>query len=239
MIEAAAGVLDVDGAGRHVKPNHGGPSHAGTCRENAMSELPMGEHSAGDLADGAQASSVQPGGERLVEPPADGQQRAAAGQSTARALRALVIGYGSPIRGDDALGPLVADRLEALFASDTALAEGVEVQARHILTAELVDDLARAERVIFIDAAADLVPGEIRCRRLAPDTATLSTMAHFHDPRELLAWCEALYKRAPETWLVSAGGAEWGYANYSLSAIAKRAVEPMIAEIRRLIGPLR
>ena len=29
------------------------------------------------------------------------------------ARRALVIGYGSPIPGDDAIGPLAADRLEA------------------------------------------------------------------------------------------------------------------------------
>ncbi|NBC50010.1 MAG: hydrogenase maturation protease [Gammaproteobacteria bacterium] len=150
-------------------------------------------------------------------------------------MRALVIGYGSPIRGDDAIGPLVADRLEARFAADPALGDGVEVQARHILTAEIVDDLVRAERVVFIDAAADLKPGEVRCCRLAPDTATLSTMAHFHDPRELLAWCAALYQRTPKAWLVSAGGADWGYASYSLSATAQGAVEPMIAEILALI----
>jgi hydrogenase maturation protease len=147
----------------------------------------------------------------------------------------VVIGYGSPIRGDDAIGPLVADRLATRLAADPTLSGGVEVQARHILTAEIVDDLVRAERVIFIDAA-DLEPGEVRCRRLAPDTATLSTMAHFHDPRELLAWCEALYQRIPQTWLVSAGGAEWGYASYSLSATAERAVEPMIAEVIALLA---
>jgi Ni,Fe-hydrogenase maturation factor len=61
-------------------------------------------------------------------------------------------------------------------------------------------------------------------------------MAHFHDPRELLAWCEALYQRIPQTWLVSAGGAEWGYASYSLSATAERAVEPMIAEVIALLA---
>jgi hydrogenase maturation protease len=189
-----------------------------------------------DVPSRAQANDDQPGYEPLLEPGADRQEQAGEGQHAARRLRALVIGYGSPIRGDDALGPLVADRLEALLAADTGLANGVEVQARHILTAELVDDLARAERVIFIDAAADLAPGEVRSRRLAPDTATLSTMAHFHDPRELLAWCEALYQRIPDSWLVSAGGAEWGYANYSLSATAQGAVEPMIAEILGLIG---
>lgn len=165
-------------------------------------------------------------------------------------LRALVIGYGSPIRGDDALGPLVADQLqERLNALPQAqapvrapamqavpVAGAVEVQARHILTAELVDDLARAERVIFIDAAIDTPAGQVRRRRLSPDRGALSTMAHFHDPRELLAWCEALYGRTPEAWLVSGGGAEWGYACYTLSETAQQVLEPMIAEVLSLIS---
>lgn len=169
--------------------------------------------------------------------PAYGPQWAQQPPAEALPLRALVIGYGSPIRGDDALGPLVADQLEARVSADPALSARVEVQARHILTAELVDDLARAERVIFIDAAANLPAGEVGCQRLAPDASALSTMAHFHDPRELLAWCQALYQRVPETWLVSAGGADWGYACYALSAAAQAAVAPMITEVLGLIGP--
>ncbi|MGD8207651.1 MAG: hydrogenase maturation protease [Thiohalocapsa sp.] len=144
---------------------------------------------------------------------------------------ALIIGYGSPIRGDDAIGPLAAERIAALD-----LPQGVGVQSRHILTAELVDDLRRAAVVVFLDAAADSAPGEVRCRRLKPDATAPSTMAHFHDPRELLAWCEALYGRAPEAWLISAGGAEWGYSGYRLSESAERAVEPMIRQTLTLLG---
>ena len=156
----------------------------------------------------------------------------------AQPLQTLVIGYGSPIRGDDALGPLVADRLQERLSSlpeAQAITQAVEVQARHILTAELVDDLARAERVIFIDAAIDTPAGQVSRRPLTPDRSTLSSMAHFHGPGELLAWCEALYQRAPEAWLVSGGGAEWGYACYALSETAQQALEPMIAEVLALI----
>lgn len=189
------------------------------------------------------ATVESPQAQQEQEEQQDGQQEQ---QTAARPLRALVIGYGSPIRGDDALGPLVADRLQERFnrlpqlssqprAQTEAATGAVEVQARHILTAELVDDLARAERVIFVDAAIDTPPGQVRCRRLSPDRSALSSMAHFHDPGELLAWCEALYQRAPEAWLVSGGGAEWGYACYALSEIAQQALEPMIAEVISLI----
>ncbi len=158
--------------------------------------------------------------------------------SDPRPLKALVIGYGSPIRGDDALGPLVADRLQERLSTQPEARAGmetIEVQARHILTAELVEDLARAERVIFIDAAVDTPAGEVKRQRLTPDRSALSTMAHFHDPRELLAWCEALYQRIPEAWLVTGGGSDWGYACYALSETARQAVEPMITEVLGLI----
>lgn len=161
-----------------------------------------------------------------------------ASPTEAQALQTLVIGYGSPIRGDDALGPLVADRLQERLSAlpeAQAVTKAVEVQARHILTAELVDDLARAERVIFVDAAIDIPAGEVSRQRLTPDRSTLSSMAHFHGPAELLAWCEALYQRAPEAWLVSGGGAEWGYACYALSDRAQQALEPMITEVLSLI----
>ena len=59
--------------------------------------------------------------------------------------KTLIIGYGSPIRGDDAIGPLAADALAAGL-----LPAGVVVISRHILTAELVEDIAAADRVIFL-----------------------------------------------------------------------------------------
>lgn len=144
----------------------------------------------------------------------------------------LIIGYGSPIRGDDAIGPLAADALAA-----GPLPEGVRVLSRHVLTAELAEDLAAAGRVVFIDAAVDGLPGEVRVRPLAADATALSTMAHFLDPRELLAWCETLYGRAPETWLVSAGGASFDYAGYELTATARAALPLVVESVRALIGP--
>lgn len=144
--------------------------------------------------------------------------------------RVLVIGYGSPIRGDDAIGPLAADRL-----AREALAPGVEVIARHILTAELVPEIAARDRVIFLDAAANGQPGEVRCRRLQPDTSTVSTMAHFLDPRELLGWCEALFGRVPETFLITACGGSFDYSSYSLSETGERALLSMLELTRTLL----
>jgi hydrogenase maturation protease len=162
--------------------------------------------------------------------PAGSPQRAG-GPAAPPAARTLVIGYGSPIRGDDAIGPLAA---EALAARPPA--PGVTVLARHVLTAELAEDLAAADRAIFLDAESGATPGGVRVRELHPDSARASTMAHFHDPRELLAWCEALYGRSPRAWLVTAGGATFDYAHCRLSPAAGTALAAMLAEVRRLVA---
>ncbi len=96
---------------------------------------------------------------------------------TRAAARAVVIGFGSPIRGDDALGPLVADQLAGAW--DTPQ---VTVLSRHILTAELATALHDATLVVFIDASVDGPPGEIVCRDVAPDPAGALGMAHAVDP---------------------------------------------------------
>jgi hydrogenase maturation protease len=148
-------------------------------------------------------------------------------------MHTLIIGYGSPIRGDDAVGPLLADRIAEQIEQGRWPA-GTEVQARHIITAELVADLHRSERVIFIDAAADGTPGEVRTRRIEPDPSAPSTMAHFHDPRELLAWCEGLYGSAPEAWLVTISGVAWDYGHFDLSPAAQAALDPALEALRTL-----
>ncbi len=145
----------------------------------------------------------------------------------------LVIGYGSPIRGDDALGPLAAETLAA-----GPLPPGVSVISRHILTADLVADLAASDRVIFIDASVAGEPGEIRVQSLTADVSALSTMAHFLDPRELLAWCQALYQRQPQAYLVTATGESFEYANYSLSPVATSALQSLLARVRELIAEI-
>jgi len=167
----------------------------------------------------------------LTTPPATSSEPAVGLESEVPSTGTLIIGYGSPIRGDDAIGPLAADALAA-----QSMPEGVRVIARHVLTAELVEDIASAGRVIFLDAAADGAPGEVRVRELHPDATAVSTMAHFLDPRELLAWCQTLYHHEPSAWLVSAAGQSFDYAHYRLSPPAAAALAPMLEQVQALLG---
>ncbi|AGA91094.1 hydrogenase maturation protease [Thioflavicoccus mobilis 8321] len=148
-----------------------------------------------------------------------------------RPSRALVIGYGSPIRGDDAIGPLVAEHLER-----DGVPAGVTVLARHILTADLVPDICAADLVVFIDATPDGEPGEVHCRPLTPDPTSIAPMAHALDPRELLTWAAALYDHDPRAYLVSTPGHSFDFAHFGLSEPVAGAVEALAARVRELIA---
>lgn len=64
----------------------------------------------------------------------------------ARLAPVLVIGIGNPSRGDDAIGPVAIERLEALELPGVELLTDFQLQVEHAL------DLVGRREVIFIDA---------------------------------------------------------------------------------------
>jgi len=58
----------------------------------------------------------------------------------------LVVGIGNPSRGDDAIGPLAIERLEALGLPGVELLTDFQLQVEHAL------DLVGRREVVFVDA---------------------------------------------------------------------------------------
>ncbi|NOX44592.1 MAG: hydrogenase maturation protease [Caldiserica bacterium] len=138
-------------------------------------------------------------------------------------MRILVVGYGNPIRRDDAVGLWIAGRLSGR--------PDVETVSAWPFTPELIARLAGADLVIFVDA--DVRPGPIRWRRVRPvPTAVLS---HSPEPGELLAWAVALFGREPEAWLVTVPGRDFSFGE-GLSRYARSAAERVIRRIERLLA---
>lgn len=105
----------------------------------------------------------------------------------------LVIGYGNRLRGDDALGPLVAEAVAAWQAP------GVEVLVSHQLTPDLAETLARARGVVFVDASTEVVTVSIR--PVAPVVPS-AAMGHAIEPGVLLGWTIQAFGHAPPAWLL-------------------------------------
>jgi hydrogenase maturation protease len=87
----------------------------------------------------------------------------------------LIFGWGNPSRGDDALGPLFVERIEALGLPGVECLTDFQLQVEHAL------DLQDRERILFVDASLDVGSendAPFRHRRLFPARdATFSTHA--------------------------------------------------------------
>lgn len=116
--------------------------------------------------------------------------------------RALLIGYGNTLRGDDALGPMAVERLRALMPQ-------AEFISCHQLGPELAERLAAFDCAIFIDAACDGEPGTVQAMRLSPTGGETSSITHHVHPGALLELAHTLYGSAPRALLVTGVGASF------------------------------
>jgi hydrogenase maturation protease len=121
--------------------------------------------------------------------------------------RWLVFGVGNPSRGDDALGALFIERLEAWRSSagalpvDLALLQDFQWQIEHAL------DLVEIDLVVFVDASR-MASSPFEFRRLAAKfDATYTT--HALSPECVLAVAERLGQALPEAWLLAIAGKDF------------------------------
>ena len=135
----------------------------------------------------------------------------------------LAIGFGSPLRGDDAMGPVAARRLAE---------RGFDAIAVHQLAPELAERIAQARAVVFLDADARLAPGEVALRRLSVPKATAAPLDHHASPAGLLRLARIAFGAAPDAWLASMGGAAFELGD-GLSGPAEQAVERILERIAR------
>mgnify|MGYP003509154706 CR=1 FL=1 len=111
----------------------------------------------------------------------------------------LVIAVGNPSRGDDALGPELAARLEA------ASLPGVEVITEFQLQVENALDLVGRDRVVFVDAGTG-TPAPFDLHRTGPAAELLHT-SHAISPEAVLAtYAKITGSAAPESWVLCVRG---------------------------------
>lgn len=141
--------------------------------------------------------------------------------------RTLIIGYGALLRGDDGVGQLAAQALLARGLPDT------QVVACHQLTPELAESLAQSDLAVFIDAAADVRPGDFVIGRLTGE-APPSGLGHQMDPRALISIAGRLYGGAPEAFLVKVGANSFELGE-TLSEAVEKAMPAVLAAVIRLV----
>jgi hydrogenase maturation protease len=133
----------------------------------------------------------------------------------------LVIAIGNPSRGDDAIGPHLAQRLEDWLARE-GIAD-VEVLTDMQLNVEHALDLEGRERVLIIDAAASGV-APYACTPVRPSPEA-SHSTHSVSPAAMLQVYRGLgLPRMPRTVLLAVRGASFELGE-ALSPAGRRHLE--------------
>ncbi|MDP2770946.1 MAG: hydrogenase maturation protease [Giesbergeria sp.] len=133
----------------------------------------------------------------------------------------LIFAVGNPSRGDDALGPLLLDRLQAdgLDAGgQVELLCDFQFQVEHML------DLQDRSAVLLIDAAR---PGVVRgalITALQPRSERLTPASHALDGRTLLGLALRMHGTAPPAWMLAIEGASFDLGE-DLSPLAQQHLE--------------
>ncbi len=142
---------------------------------------------------------------------------------TASEAKILIIGYGNTLRGDDGVGPRVAEAIGKLNLPD------VHTLIYPLLTPELADPVSRAARVIFVDAAVD-APKKVQWRELQPNESS-QLMAHAADPRTLLALARDVFGHVPPAWWLTIPAEKMEFTE-ELTPAAQRGMDEAIEKIK-------
>ena len=117
----------------------------------------------------------------------------------------LIFGWGNPSRGDDALGPLLIERVEALKAAHPEwgavdLLVDFQLQVEHAL------DLEGRERVLFVDASAAAGAESFSVRRLTATRDATFTSHAMSAPSVMQVYADMMAKPPPPCALLAIGG---------------------------------
>ena len=107
--------------------------------------------------------------------------------------RCLILACGNTLRGDDGVGPWLADWAEIRFAADPA----IRIISRQQWTPELAEEIAASEAVLFIDCAIDSPPGSVRLQPVQPAAPAQGLATHHQGAAELLGLSRDLYGSLP------------------------------------------
>jgi hydrogenase maturation protease len=111
----------------------------------------------------------------------------------------LVFGWGNPSRGDDALGPLFVERVEAMNLPGVECLTDFQLQVEHAL------DLHGRQHVLFIDASVDAAaPFSVERIEAAKDA---SFTTHAMTPQSVLqVYADLEDDDPPPCWLLAIRG---------------------------------
>ncbi|MBS4098210.1 MAG: hydrogenase maturation protease [Sulfuricella sp.] len=138
----------------------------------------------------------------------------------------LVFGYGNPSRGDDAIAPVLLQRLNALELPNVEFVTDFQLQVEHAL------DLVDRELVLFIDASV-VAPPPYTFTRLTPQQDASYT-SHEMSPAAVLHVYQEIHRTPPPPCFLLGVRGEFFDLGAPLSEDAEKNAEAAFALLREL-----
>lgn len=136
----------------------------------------------------------------------------------------LVFGYGNPGRLDDGLGPVFAEKVEALSL------DCVTVDSNYQLTVEDADQIKDYDVVVFVDASVNCKePFELS--EVDPKS-TMHFSSHFFMPGDVLGLAQELFKAETKAYMLAIRGYEFNEFGEWLSEKAQNNLEKAVEFFR-------
>jgi hydrogenase maturation protease len=111
----------------------------------------------------------------------------------------LIFGWGNPSRGDDAIGPLLVEHIEALNILGVECLTDFQLQVEHAL------DLKGRQRVLFIDASVEAASPFTVTPLVADKDASFTS--HAMSPQAILhAFTQLEGHPPPPCWMLAVRG---------------------------------
>ncbi len=142
-----------------------------------------------------------------------------------RAATTLILGWGNPGRVDDGLGPAFIEAISKLAPP------GIVLDSDYQLTVENAAEVARYDRVLFVDADR-CGPEPFTMTKLEPCVSGVSFSTHSVTPGAVLSLCRDLFDAAPEAWVLGIRGYEFDRFGEGLSPGARVNLDRAVDFIR-------
>ena len=142
----------------------------------------------------------------------------------------LLLSLGNGSRGDDGVGLALGRALSArLPAGSYQVVEAVQLLPEH------AEQTARAEAVVFLDAAVSGAPGEVHANQVT-SRAPRAALLHALTPEEILGLARTTYGKAPQELLVTVGGKDFSFVE-RLSTEAEAALPEAVEKSLAWLAP--
>ena len=147
--------------------------------------------------------------------------------------KVLIIGYGNPLRSDDAFGWQASQMIARELTNHDA-----RVITCHQLTPELAEPLSLCTHAVFIDADVAGEPGEIHWREVHPQASSSPALTHTCSPAGLLSSAAQLYGRSPQAVAITVTAQSFEFGD-TLSPVVAEALPKVVERVLQFACPGR